>query len=183
MQPRRMWSYSFPEAVLEPGETRSVQVDVRGLFRAEKLVMVGRMDEVRGFYKIKYSRLPLLDWNDVVAYSKIQWRASARSKSIPGRTTIEYRGRDRSFARTYLPSSVVYVPVDPLSYVRLLQVFVGKEASMPAFGGVGARFFGADMFGNCILLSPTDSSIVLQLKNDGDIQVRVQAGIMGVQRE
>lgn len=174
--------YAAPEAVLEPEEERAVRVDLGGrLFRPEKLMMIGSMDEIRGRYRIKRSRLPLLDRKNVVAYSTIKRRASRRSRSVPGRTIVEYSGvrGDESFTRSYLPSSVEYIHTDPLEYVVLRQMWCGERTQMPAVGGASALFFGSAVLGS-LYADSTEASVSLLLKNIGDIQVRVRASIFGL---
>lgn len=175
--------YGAPEVVLEPGEERAVRVDLGGrLFRPEKLMMVGLMDEIRGRYKIKRSRLPLLDRKNVVAYSTIKRRASRRSRSVPGRTIVEYFGvrGDKLFTRSYLPSSVEYIHTDPLEYIVLRQMWCGDKTQMPAVGGASALFFRPTVLGNSLYADSTEVSVSLLLKNIGDIQVRVSASIFGL---
>lgn len=193
--------YGFPMVALAPGEARTVEVELRGTFRPHKLLLVGQMDVIRGHYKIKRARLPPLDRDDVVAYSTItrraHWRKTASGwarvqRSIPGRTVIEYRGVDRSapdeiafipksFTRHYLPSSVEYIAVDPLSYVYLLNVDCDAKPQMPAIGrGASALFFGTYNIGNSVPLETAKSSVSLTLENVGDVVVRVYASVIGI---
>lgn len=180
----RSMIYGFPEAVLAPGEERSVRIDCGKWFRPEKLAVHGRMDVVRGHYRVKRSRLPPLNRDDVVSYTRIyRCRRGRRIWFRRGRTTIEYRGADKSFVRTYLPESVEYVHVDPLSYVQLLNVYCGTDAAMPHTAeGVSALFFGFDRIGNGMCLPRLSSSpaVSLKFKNVGDVEVGVSASIMGV---
>jgi len=178
----RSYSYGFPEAVLDAEEERVVKVDLQGVFRPQKLMMHGRMDVIRGSFRVKRSRLPLLDREDVIlSYSKVY--KCRRGKKVwfrKGRTTIAYNGNKR-FIRTYLPSSVEYRHIDPLDYVSLKQLFCGTEAAMPNFGdGALASMFGVDRVGNSLPLPTVSTSISLVLKNHGDIQVRVRASILGI---
>lgn len=178
----RSASYGFPEAAIDPGEEHSAKIDVRGVFRAQKLLMVGMMDEVRGSFWIKRSRLPRLDRNNIVtAYTKIIRRRRRREIYFAkGRTIVRYEDAERSFERKYLWSSVVYEPVDPLSYIRLRNVFIGSERQMPDGGGAPAEMFGVNVLGNGLPFSSTSAAITLLLKNEGDIRVRVRAAVFGV---
>jgi hypothetical protein len=182
----RSYSYGFPEAVLDAGKEEAVKVDLHGVFRPQKLVMFGSMDVIRGSFRIKRSRLPELDRDDVIASSTRVYRGR-RGKKVwfrKGKTTIEFQGNDkvlRRFTRTYLPSSVEYLDLDPLSYIALKQLFCGTEAAMANFeGGISGQMFGADQLGNSLPLPTTSSSVTLLLKNHGDIQVRVRASIFGI---
>ena len=175
----RTMVYGFPEAVLAPGEERTLTVDIKGLFRAEKLVMVATMKEIRGHFRIKRSRLPLLNRDDVISFSRIRkWSNGKIVKYLPGKTVVAYQSKSGGFIREYLPSSVVYKHTDALSYIQLKQLFVGKEPQMA--GGVAARFFGANSFGNAIPAPSTEVGVTLVLKNEGDVQVRVRATMLGM---
>lgn len=179
----RHMQYGFPEAVLDSGAEHTIKVDVQNLFRPEKLIMVGHMAEIRGHFNIKRSRLPLLNRDDVVSYSRIYKCRRGRIVWFRrGRTTVEYSGPGKNFTRTYLPSSVEYIHTDPLEYIILRQMFCGTEAQMPAIGGASALFFGVGVLGNGMRAASTESSVSLVLQNKGDIQVRVRAAIFGVGR-
>lgn len=174
--PRRVsMMYSFEKMALEPGEERSATVDVKNVFRASKLHMFGEMDEIRGHYWIKRSHLPHLNRDDVVAYTRVY---RTRRGFRPGKTVVEFSGFDGG-AREYLASSVEYIHTDPLEYVQLRQLFIGKEPTLPSFG-IPAQAFGTGSLGNCLPLPTTDMSATILLKNVGDIQVRVHAALMGV---
>ncbi len=181
----RSYSYGFPEAVLDAGKEEVVKVDLHGVFKPQKLFMHGRMDVIRGSFRIKRSRLPLLDREDVVSsHSRVYKCRRGRKRWFrKGRTTIEYQnngGDLKSFVRTYLPSSVEYRNTDPLDYVSLKQLYCGNEATMPNFGdGALATMFGVDRIGNSLPLPTALTSISLVLKNHGDIQVRVRASMFG----
>ena len=179
----RTYQYGFPPAVLEPGTEATISVELGGkLFRAQKLVMAGQMDVIRGCFKIKYSRLPLLDRDEVTfAATRIRrWSNGKTAVYKPVKTTVTYRGKNKSFTREYLPSNVIYIPTDPLEYITLLQFSCGKECQMPETeDGASALFFTADVLGNGLLCSSTDASLTMQLKNVGDVQVRVHALVFG----
>jgi hypothetical protein len=133
------------------------------------------MDEVRGHFKIKRSRLPLLSREYVIAYSSLSRIPSRR------RTTIEYRENPTgNFVRSYLPSSVEYLHVDPLCYVTLLNIFCGEEGQLPSTSGCFALFFGVGVSGNGLPLSTAEKSISLSFRNGGDVQVRVFATMFGL---
>ena len=179
----RSMQYGFTPTAIEPGDECKLKVDLRGWFRPSKLMMYGAMKEIRGHYKVKRSRLPLLNRDDVVAYSRVY--RCRRGKKVwfrKGRTTVEYRGADRSFVRTYLPSSVVYEDTDPLSYIHLLDLICGSSPQM-AGAGVAAEWFGAGnqrspRYGNGLSLPSTNASVTLLLKNVGDVQVRVNVSFV-----
>jgi hypothetical protein len=182
----RSVSYGFPEAAIEPGEERTAKIEAKGVFRAQRLFMHGTMDDVRGAFWIKRSRLPRLDRKCiVVAYSKVTPRRYGKKKVIrftKGKTVVQYADADRRFTREYLPSSVVYEPVDPLSYIRLRNVFINTEPQMPAYGGdVAAQLFGqhSGLVNGLPFAPATAPTITLVLKNEGDIQVRVRAALFG----
>lgn len=176
----RYVQYGFPSAPIEPGEQCAVKVEPKNVFRGQKLVMVGYMVEIRGHFKLKYSRLPLLNRENVIAYSNVT-RIKAKR-----RTTVEYRDDIKnSFVRSYLPSSVEYKHVDPLSYIDLLNIFIGNEHQIPASGGgIVAQCFGAEVFGNALPLRTANEgmTVTLSLKNHGDIRVEVMAAILGIER-
>lgn len=181
MQRMRYVQYGFPDLDLAPGATELVKVDLKGLFRLEKLAMYGTMREIRGHYWIKRSRLPRLDREEVArTYSTIRkYRRGKTIRFLPGRTTVEYQGKP-AFVRTYLPSSVVYEPVDPLSYIRLLNVFCNREPQMARIGdGVSALFYASGMLGN-VLLDVANVSVSLLLKNAGDVRVHLRSAVIGV---
>lgn len=165
----------FPEVVLPSGETRTVKALLHNAMRPQKLVLIGIMDEIRGHFWIKRSRLPRLNRESVIAYSNVTRVPSRR------RTTIEHRDRaDNSFVRSYLPSSVVYEHVDPLSYVSLTQLTCDKAPQMPANpGGVSATLFTSSTLGNGLALSRVRKRIELVFDNHGDIEVRVFSSIFG----
>lgn len=48
MSMRRSMQYGFPEMTIEPGEERSASVEVKGIFRGEKLTMVAFMKPAGG---------------------------------------------------------------------------------------------------------------------------------------
>lgn len=186
----RSLMYAFPRATLGPGVEETYKVQVKGLFRAEKLVMAGTMDEIRGYYRIRHTRMPWLNRDDVIASTRVY--RCRRGKKVwfrKGRTMIEFAGSGRdeyqynevkNFKRTYLPSSVVFRDVDPLEYIRLLQLQCGKEEVMPSSGeGAIGSFFGASSLGNGFPAPATDAIVSIRLKNTGDIQVRVAATILG----
>ncbi len=135
--------YAFPETTLDAGKGSEVVVDLKNPFRASKLCMVGHMDEVRGHFKIRHSRLPLLNRENVIAYSNVT-RIKAKR-----RTTVEYREHDKgNFVRSYLPENVRYVHTDPLSYINLLQLKVGAMPALPPSSHLPAVAFGNGALGN-----------------------------------
>lgn len=172
------FNYSFPEVLLAPGEEKSVRVELSRPFRASKLHMIGFMEEIRGHFKIRYSRLPPLNRENVIAYSNVTRIKSKR------RTTVEYReGAKGNFVRSYRPENVVYVHTDALSYVVLRQIRCGKFPAMPGNADVPSRFFGAEaVFGNGIPMPTAHGEISVDLWNkDGDIPVKVYAAVFGIQ--
>lgn len=169
--------FGFPDAALAPGERRTLKVDVDKPFRGERLIMVGKMDEIRGHFKIRHTRLPLLNRENVIAYSNVTKVKPKR------RTTVEYReGTTGNFVRTYLPETVVYVHTDPLSYIRLENVRCGHVPQMPSFGGggVAAQVFGAGVIGNGFAMPTTYTTVEVVLYNEGDIEVKVFSSIAGM---
>lgn len=162
---------------LPPGEERTSKVSIRGVFRGERFQMFGHMDEVRGHFKIKRSRLPLLNRENVIAYSNVTRVKSKR------RTTVEYREHAQgNFVRSYLPENVVYVHTDPLSYIQLKQLFVGKEPILPTDdSGVPAVVFGDGSLDNGVCLPSCSTVFSLHLENHGDITVQVYASVFGVE--
>jgi hypothetical protein len=179
--------YGFPEAVLEPGAEQNVSVSLSGPFHPSKIIMTGFMKEIRGSFRIKRTRLPDLDRDDVISSHTRVYRGR-RGKKIwfrKGRTTIEFRGNEKvlhGFTRTYLPSSIVYEHTDPLSYIALMQLKCDNEATLRDTGhGVVAQFFGTNQLGNALPMSTANASIVMLLKNHGDVQVKVRATIMGME--
>lgn len=182
-----LMQYGFPPTVFEPGQETTLKVDVKDMFRCEKLIMHATMREIRGHFKLKRSRIPPLDREDIVcAYTKIRmWRRGRRIKYYPTKTVVEYRGTDerydKPFTREYLPTSVVYIPVDAAQYMVLENVYCGAEAQMPSFegSGINALFFGPASLANGVLFSSTDVSISLKLKNIGDVQVKFFAAALG----
>ncbi len=186
---------SFPVTTLKPGEKDIVQVDdIRTPFRPSKLIISATMNEIRGRFKLKRSRLPLLDRDNIInAYTRVY--RCRRGKKVwfrRGRTTVEYGGgwvagdrwgdqrerRIKPFVRTYLPSSVVYIPTDAAEYIVLQQLSCDDGQQMPG-NGVSAAFFGPDVLGNGISLPTTTRHISMHLKNIGDVVVRVQATLFG----
>lgn len=183
--------YGFPETEIPPGEGCTSEIVVKDLFRAERLLMVGQMDEIRGTFWIKRSRLPLLDRrNVVVAYSKVVPRRYGKKKQIgfaKGKTVVEYADATLRFKREYQPSSVVYSPTDPLSYIRLRNLYIGKMRQVGVDCGLPAVMFGANV-GSRGMYLPMDTAapngvITIVLHNDGDIPVRVLGSIAGYERE
>ena len=172
--------YGFQPLTLEPGAEEKVSVDLGGRpFRAQKLVMAGFMDAIRGSYTIKRSRYSGVDRDDVVCVSSrvCRWRNARGRGFYPGKVSIEFKdGR----VREYLQSSVEYVPVDPLEYIVLRNMFCGREPMMPANGDVTALYFGASCLGNGIPAPTTDQSVTLLLKNVGDVRVKVSAMLFGI---
>lgn len=100
------------------------------------------------------------------------------------RTTVEYRDRaTNSFVRQYRPESVVYQHVDPLSYVVLTRLSVGKTPQLPSNAGVSTlHFTGGGLGGGLPLSAARKVSVSLFLENRGDIDVRVVASLFGVTR-
>jgi len=179
---QRSMIYGFPEAVLDAGEERTVSIELKEPFRPEKLVLIGRMNEIRGHFKVKRSRLPLLNRDDVVAYSRVY--KCRRGKKIwfrKGKTTVEFLGTNehKSFVRKYLSSSVVYNDVDPLDYIILRNMFCDKEVAMASTDGIPAQCFSSESYGNALSLPTSEVSLSLRLKNEGDIRVSVYASFTG----
>lgn len=167
--------FNFPEAHIAPNSVAHIKVDVDKPFRAERLIMSATMAEIRGHFKIRHTRLPLLNRENVIAYSNVTRVKSKR------RTTVEYREHATgNFVRSYLPENVVYVPTDPLSYIYVEQVHCGHVPVMPSVGGgVTAQFFGAGVLGNGFRLPVTDMTIRVVLRNESDILVHVWSSIAG----
>lgn len=168
---------------LEPGDEKTIQSDVKGVFRPEKVIMCGFMKPIRGNFKIKRSRLPLLNRDDVEGSSRIyKCRRGSKVWFRKGKTTISYNGDGKKFTRSYLPSSVEYRPVDALSYICLKQLYCGKD---PAFveseDGIPSEMFGSNRYGNSFPMPTTSSCVSMLLKNVGDVQVRVSASILGTE--
>jgi len=182
MPPVRTAQYAFPPAVLEPGEEKTVTVDLTGAFRASKLLLMAWWAVIRGRYRIKRSRLPLLNRDNVIAYSEIKRRASKRARSVPGRTWVEFYSDDGRlvFRRSYLPSSVLYIPTEAAECVYLRNILLGQEKQMPDAGGVLAEFFGPNVIGNGLYM-PTVEKVPVSLvfKNVSDVQIHVYASMLG----
>lgn len=177
-------SYSFPEATLNPGAEVCVSVHLDGKpFRLQKLVMTGDWDVIRGFYRIKHSRLPPLDAADATAHAQIhRWDNGRQAGYRPSKVTIAYAGRGRHFVRKYLPTSVVYVPVNPVDHVVLTQTLCGQENSLPASSsGIRASWFDSAVLGNSICAPVTRSALSLWLKNFADVQIRMRVAAFGVE--
>lgn len=169
------YSCSLTPVTLEPGQERVITAEVKCPFRAERIMMVGEMDEVRGHFLVRRSRLPPLNRENVIAYSNVTLVPARR------RTTVEYRcDRTGNFIRHYQPSSVQYVHVEPLSYVMLRQLWTDREPAMSWVGeGVSADYFGIAAFGNGLPLPTTQGTIALSLMNKGDIPVTVWSAVFG----
>ncbi len=170
----------FPIAVIGPGEDAEMSVPLTSPFRPQRLYMQGDMAEVRGFFKLKHTRLPLLNRENVIAYSTITRYPKDR------RTTVEYReGSTGNFVRSYLPKNVVYKHVDPLSYITLVDLSFDKRSAFPTpgggsfGGGVSAEYFGPSSHGNGLPLPTGNVSINIKLKHTGDIPVKVCATMFG----
>lgn len=172
----RSVQYYFSEAILDGGLEGEVAVELSGSVQPQRLMLVGYMAEIRGHFKIKRSRLPLLDREDVIAYSTVARRRAKR------RTTVEYRGiSGKHFVRAYLPESVVYIPLDPLSYVTLDRVLLDESPAMPPLAvGAPATIFGPTIVGMGVTWSSCSRIIKRALRNHGDVRVRVFACIFGV---
>lgn len=170
----RTAQYGFPVAALEPGEEREISVEIDKPFRAERVVMVGQMDEIRGHFKIRHTRY-FLNRENVIAYSNVTRYKSRR------RTTVEYReGATGNFVRSYLPETVVYVHTDPLSYITLDQIKCDEVPAMPSGnGGANAMFFSPENLGFGFSMPPSNVSITITITNHGDIQVRVAVMVLG----
>lgn len=176
----RSMVYSFPEAVLDPGEEQAIKVDLHDAFKARRLIFTGTMHEIRGWFQIRHTRRPPLNRDDTYGYSTLRrWSNGRVTKLLPGKTVIQYQGQHGMFEREYRPENVRYIEQDPLSYIRLMQVQCGKENGMPSNGGVSTLFFSSTSFGNGMMLPTATVSMTLQLKNDGDVQVSVRASALG----
>lgn len=177
----RSLSYNFPIVSLEPGEEKYAKIELTDTFRATRFFFSATMREIRGSYAIRRTRLPQLDREDVVGYSTLRrWSNGKSTRLLPGRTVIEYRGWDaKPFTRSYQPSSVCYIPVDATQYVMLMQVFCGREPAMPTTtDGTSAVFFSS--IGADVHIPATSSSMMIRLKNIGDVQVHVHAAVFGI---
>ena len=168
---------SFNPVVLKPGQERLLRARPLTPFKPQRLVMYAEMSEIRGYFRIKRSRLPRLNRENVIAYSNV---TRAKSKR---RTTVEYReGEAGNFVRQYRPESVVYEHVDALSYLRLINLWVGKSHAMPKTPtGIAAEFFGTGQLGvgTPFPTSERYSAIKLRIRNTGDIKVRLNASLFG----
>jgi len=174
--------YGFPEAVMEPDQEVSVKVDLHGPFRAERLFTYATWNVIRGSFKLKRSRLPLINREEVEYAATRVYRGRRGNKRWfrPGKTTVRVRATNehKAFEREYLPSSVIYIPTEPLHFVILRQLFMGTAAQLA--NGVSAGFFAAGVaFGNYLSLPTESVSIVLVLKNVGDVQIKVRAMMLG----
>jgi hypothetical protein len=183
-RPTKSVMYGFPVAVIDPGQDCPVTIDVASGFRGRKLLLNGQWDVVRGYYKIKRSRLPLLDRERVNAFTEVsRGRRGTKRWFKRGRTTVMFLGdgETRWFVRSYLPENVIYVPSEPLHLIMLKQIFLGTDAQM-AMAASGA-FFGAEMLGNGLLMPTTTNAqkMSLLLSNIGDVQIKVYASVMGTQ--
>jgi hypothetical protein len=189
--------YGFPEVAIRPGESTTIKIDTNGDFRPQRLVMVGLMAEIRGHFKIKRATLsstvtsidtgrtpmwqskvkrvplPWLNREDVIAYSNVT-RIKAKR-----RTTIVYQGF-HDVARSYLPESVVYRPVDPLHYIVLTSLASDKAPQLA--GRVSARLFGPRSLGVGIPMQTARKEVSMSLVNTGDVRVQVVAQVFGYQR-
>ena len=172
---RQYTHYGFPEIVLEPGEEREASVQIKKVFKAEKFFMSGFMEPIRGNFWVKRSRLPRLNRDCVTAYSKVSKYPKRR------RTIVEYHSEEKNFTRTYLPSSVVYNHVDPLSYITMHKLQCDEEQALATSSGISTLYFGKDQLGNGLPLPTSQVSINMALKNSGDVQVRVFAAVHGVE--
>lgn len=176
--------YSFPQALIDPGDESCVSVDLGGKpTRLQKLVMLAEWDVIRGFYRIKRSRLPPIDVDDAVAHARIhRWGNGRQVGYRPGKVTLAYAGPGRHFVREYLPSSVAYIPVDPAERVVLAQIYCGREPVLHAdTSGIPVSCFGASVLDNGILAPTTRQALSLRLRNLADVQIRVRALAFGAE--
>jgi len=182
----RRVQYGFPEAVMEPDQEVSVKVDLNGPFRAERLFTYAMWNVIRGSFKLKRSRLPLINREEVEYAATRVYRGRRGNKRWfrPGKTTVRVcaTNEHKAFEREYLPSSVIYIPTEPLHFIVLRQLFVGTAAQLAnvvsaGFFAVGG--FGNQRFGNQLSLPTESVSIVLVLKNIGDVQIKVRAMMLG----
>lgn len=175
---RQFVTYGFPAAAIEPGGVFETQVNLNGMFCGSRLALAGFMQEIRGHFRIRHTKLRL-NRETVIAYSNVTRNKKKR------RTTVEYReNATGNFVRQYLPENVVYVSTDPLSYVTLDQFLCGKTnalSNVPTTQGVPVQHFNEAAFGTGIPLPTSDTCIKLAFKNHGDIRVRVFAAIMGTE--
>ena len=176
-----MSSYSFPKLSIEPGEVCESEISVDKPFKANKLVMSGFMNEIRGNFKIKHTKRPLLDRNFVTAYSRI-----SRYKSKQ-RTYVKFDDGVSSFEKSYLPKNVVYLRTDALDYIQLDQLYFGDENTSPAmpfsWDGVPANYFGDERLGVGMSFPTTETKVKIFLRNIGNIRVDVYAMLMGMSYE
>jgi hypothetical protein len=163
----RSMVYIFPEVVLEPDEERKISIEPRGWFSARRLFIGAFMREIRGHFKIKRSRLPLLNLDDVITFSEY------------GRTMIVWLGDEArdGFVREYLPSSVVFIRKRAEDYIMLRNVIVGTRPQM--FCESSAVLFGNDGGISSNWDTTSNGTLSLVLHNIGDVQVRVHAAVSG----
>ena len=174
---------TFPEAVLDPGRTVWVSVDLDGKpVRLQKLIMIAEWDAIRGLYRIKRSKLPLLDAADTLAYTRLRrWSNGEKFGYRADKTVVAYAGQGRHFVREYLPASVVYVPVDPARHVMLTQLLCGQTSALNAMcSGIPVSCFAPAVLDNGIYAPTTNQSLSLCLKNFADVQIRVRVLGFGV---
>lgn len=174
----RSYLYAFPVMELQPGKTGVLEVNVEGRYQPRKLMFTGSMEAVRGHFRIKRTRRGLLDRESTWGATRIyRQRRGKRIWFRPGRTTLEFAN---GTVRSYLPSSVDYLPVDPLEYVRVLQVWSGKRPQLvPGAEVLATIFSGANNYPYNDFMDVTDSTISLLLKNTEDVPVKVRVVILG----
>jgi hypothetical protein len=180
----RPMQYGFPPTEIEPGQMATVSKEIRYLFRAEKIVLSGLMNEVRGRFWLKHSRLPLLDSREVVyAATRIYKQRRGRRRWFRrGKTTVTFPVAGLLVTREYRPENVVYEDVDPLEYITLRQVFIGTRAQMPIQSeGAPAQFFGIGNLSNGVLFDEIcePSTMSMTFENVGDIKIKVAALVFG----
>ena len=174
----RSFVYSFPEVTLKPGEIGNSQIELKGPFRANKLVFSASMKEIRGQYRIKYSRLPLLD-REVVASSEsriLKWSNGKVTKYRRGKTTVRFFLGDRYIVRDYRPENVLYIPTEPLEYIQLRNVFCGVENGLAPGPGISPALLNA---GWAPHLPTATHTMTVALENVGDVVIRVRASVLG----
>lgn len=172
---RLIREYEFPKVVLDPGCGRTVSVAVGVHFRMERLYVVGSMAEIRGAFWIKRSRLPRLDRGEVFAYSTYCKTPGRR------RTVVERLDEKRRtvFVRSYLPKSVSYLHIDPLSYVSLTEMSIDAVPAVLPRAELSAAAFGPDVLGASLSFRRAQARITMRLESRCDIRVLVSATAFG----
>lgn len=170
----RGMQYNFDPIVLLPGESRTQKLASGCVFKLERLLVQAHMDAIRGHFRIRYSRLPLLDRENVIAYSNVTPSPSKR------RTTVEYREHATgNFVRSYRPDNVIYVDTQASSYIVLKQLFVEENKMMPTGGpGITASMFDVGVLAGPLPVSP-GLNLKLEWQNTADIPIELWVTVFG----